>query len=98
MSVETKWLTWPWKRKSTLPLSNCRERFLRSIINYYHSARCEIKHRPFGTCMPRVNEFLFMKCIIKCSDSPGVVVVEGAGEREATTEYVEEIDQVTNGG
>ena len=38
-----------------------------------------------------------MKCIIKRSDSPGVVVVEGPGEREATTEYVEEIDQVTNG-
>ena len=37
-----------------------------------------------------------MKCIIKRSDSPGVVVVEGAGEREATTEYVEEREQVTN--
>ena len=36
-----------------------------------------------------------MKCIIKRSDSPGVVVVEGPGEREATTEYVEVIDQVT---
>ena len=31
----------------------------------------------------------------KTSDSPVVVVVEGPGEREATTEYVDEREQVT---
>ena len=32
----------------------------------------------------------------KTSDSPVVVVVEGPGEREATTEYGGEREQVTN--